>query len=299
MSRQGDAVWRDMLGACFFAAHLQIVAAVKQLSQTYPIWFCDIWGVVHDGYHPFANTCAALTLHREAGGVVVLVSNSPRSADGVEQQLAELKVPRAAWDAIVTSGDVTRTLVLERGGGRVFHLGPDRDLSLFDGLDVERVHVDEAKAVVCTGLFREFEEKPDDYLPQLREFKRRGLPFICANPDKVVRKGQHLIYCAGAIAALFEEIGGTVLMAGKPFAPIYELAIRRASEVAGRKITPAEILAIGDGPETDAKGAADQGYPVVLVTGGVSESAMALEAAVRRVAPEARILATVGELDWR
>lgn len=271
---------------------------MQLLSQTYPIWFCDIWGVVHDGYQPFANTCTTLAKHRAAGGIVVLVSNSPRSADGVELQLAELKVPRAAWDAIVTSGDVTRTLMVERGGGRVFHLGPDRDLSLFAGLDVERVHVDEAKAVVCTGLFREFEEKPDDYLPQLREFKRRGLPFICANPDKVVRKGRHLIWCAGAIAALYGEIGGTVLMAGKPFAPIYELATRLAGEVAGRDIEQSEVLAIGDGPETDAKGAADQGFPVVLVTGGIADSAAALEAEVARVAPGVRVLATVSELNW-
>ena len=126
---------------------------MKKLSSTYPVWFCDIWGVVHNGYEPFAETVATLTRHRINGGKVILVTNSPRSSDGVERQLDELKVSRDSWDAIVSSGDVTRTLMIERGGGKVFHLGPDRDLSLFTGLNVKRVHLDDAHAVVCTGLF--------------------------------------------------------------------------------------------------------------------------------------------------
>jgi HAD superfamily hydrolase (TIGR01459 family) len=270
---------------------------MKNLSASYPVWLCDIWGVVHDGYKPFAKTCATLENHRRHGGTVILVTNSPRTSKGVDLQLQQIGVSNQAYDAVVTSGDVTRTLMVEQGGGKLFHLGPKRDSSIFTGLDLKQVELPEATAVLCTGLFDEAHEAPKDYLGLLTEIKNRNLVFICANPDKVVRKGPDLIYCAGALAQEFLQLGGKVLMAGKPFTPIYELALQVAGKLRSSALTKGQILAIGDGPETDIKGAADFGLACVLITGGIN-SGDDVRKTVQEAVPNARILADMPELDW-
>ena len=270
---------------------------MKELSSNYPIWFCDIWGVVHDGYKPFATTCSTLAMHRKNGGTVILVTNSPRTSKGVDLQLNEIGVSHESYDAIVTSGDVTRVLMVEHGGTALFHLGPQRDYSIYDGLAIKRVDLEHAKAVLCTGLFDERRETPADYAPLLQQIKQLGLTMICANPDKVVRKGEELIYCAGALAEEFFKIGGKVLMAGKPFAPIYDLAVRKAKKLRETPVLKSQILAIGDGPETDIKGAADYGLPCVLITGGINSGVDVL-ADVLRVVPSAQIVKSLPELDW-
>lgn len=274
---------------------------MKTISANYPVWFCDIWGVVHNGYKPFANTVATLARHRANGGIVVLVSNSPRSEAGILKQLDEIGVARNAYDAAVTSGDVTRNLMAEAPSHRLFHLGPDRDTSIFQGLAVERVPLAEAGAVICTGLFHDDRETPDDYEALLTEMKARKLPMICANPDKMVRKGDKLLYCAGALAERFATMGGAVSMAGKPFAPIYELARKKAEVARGGPVSAAEILAIGDGPETDIRGAANQGIACLYVSGGVRDHASDMAAELRHIqnlVPQARIVAAVPELLW-
>lgn len=270
---------------------------MKNISTQFPIWFCDIWGVVHDGYKPFEKTCAALAKHRARGGIVILVSNSPRTAEGVALQLSEIGVPKNSYDDIVTSGDVTRTLMVAKGGSAIFHIGPKRDSSIFAGLNMAQVALPQATSVLCTGLFDEINEKPADYLPLLGDILKRGIPFISANPDKIVRKGKELIYCAGAIAEEFGQLGGTVLMAGKPFAPIYDLAVAKAEKWAGRPVAKSEVLAIGDGPETDIKGAADYGLACVLITGGINSGKDVLQQ-VSQAVPHANIINAMTELDW-
>ena len=272
--------------------------SINRLSTDYPVWFCDIWGVVHNGHDPFTTTVNALAQHRKNGGRVILVSNSPRSADGVVLQLNQIGVDPASYDAAVTSGDVTRDLMLRHGGGKLYHLGATRDLSLFAGLDVERVPLEQAGAVICTGLVHDDRETPDDYVELLATIKARDLTFICANPDKRVRKGNALVWCAGALAENYQGLGGKVLMAGKPYAPIYELARSKAASLAGKT---APILAIGDGPETDILGAANQGIPCLYVTGGVRDHVedMSVELAeIKALVPNANIVAAVSELQW-
>ncbi len=269
---------------------------MKTLSSRFPVWFCDVWGVIHDGYAPFAPAIEALQNHRKAGGQVVLLTNSPRSHVGVEHQLDEIGVARDAWDVIVTSGDVTRTLMAQHA--KLYHIGPSRDLSLFVGLNVKRVDLDEASAIICTGLVHEFDEKPEDYRWLAATAKDKHLPLICANPDKVVRKGARLLYCAGAIAELYEDLGGEVLMAGKPYAPIYELALRKASEVRRAAVASGDVLAIGDGIDTDIRGAADYGLASVLITSGINEAGGDPVAAVQSRVPGARVVATMAELAW-
>ncbi len=269
---------------------------MKTHSLQYPIWFCDVWGVIHDGYAPFAAATEALLQHRKAGGTVVLLTNSPRSHIGVEFQLDEIGVTREAWDVIVTSGDVTRTLMTRYH--KLYHIGPSRDLSLFEGLGVTRVDLAEAEAIICTGLVHEFDEKPDDYVWLAATAHDRVLPFICANPDKVVRKGTRLIHCAGAIAEVYAEMGGEVLMAGKPFAPIYDLAMQKVAELRGGEVLKQQVLAIGDGIETDIRGAADYGLAAVLITGGINDAQDNAAAAVKVAMPDARVVHAMPRLSW-
>ena len=273
---------------------------MRQLSQDYPVWFVDIWGVVHNGYAPFAQSVDTLALHRKTGGLVILVSNSPRSEKGVSVQLDQIGVRHDAYDSIVTSGDVTQSLMRQEPSGKLYHLGPARDLSLFDGVPVQRVEKDVAGAIICTGLFHDLTETPSDYVELLADLRARDLPMICANPDKVVRKGDKLLYCAGALAEAYEKIGGRVSMAGKPYAPIYELAIGKAKALRPASAA-SHILAIGDGPETDILGAANQGFPVVYVSGGVREHAEDIAgelAQLRAAVPTANIIKAVSQLAW-
>jgi HAD superfamily hydrolase (TIGR01459 family) len=274
---------------------------MQQFSEGYPVWFCDIWGVVHNGVTPFPVTVEALSRHRRNGGTVILVTNSPRSNLGVEKQLVDIGVDPASHDRIVTSGDVTQELMRKHGGGKVFHLGPSRDFSIYDGTGVDRVPVEEAHAVLCTGLFDDRNDKLEDYEPLLSDLKARDLAMICANPDKIVRVGDRILFCAGTIADLYARKGGKVLMAGKPFTPIYDLALSEASRIRGENIERSAIMAIGDGPETDIRGAADYGLDALLVAEGITDASAGLhvvEETVRQAVPHARIVATVHDLSW-
>lgn len=238
------------------------------VDERYQVLLCDVWGVVHNGVAPFADAVSALVEARRRGLKVILVTNAPRPHPPIETQLLGLGVPREAWDRIVTSGDVTRDLIKE-GPRQIFHIGPERDVALFDGLGVELVEENEARGVVCTGLFDDTTETPEDYAEMLKRFRSRDLPFICANPDVMVERGHGLIWCAGALARDYGQLGGRTQVAGKPFKPIYDLAFKQAEELLGRPVAIAEALAIGDGMLTDVKGAADYGVDVLYVSGGI------------------------------
>lgn len=274
---------------------------MRELSSLYPVWFCDVWGVVHNGVHHFAEAVDALMRHRANGGTVILLTNAPRLAGNVEIQLDRLGVNRLAWDVVVTSGDVTQNLLAKYDGETVFHIGPERDLGIFDGVNVRRGSLDAARAVLCTGFYDDTREVTDDYVDTLKKMLALGLPMICANPDVVVRRGTQLIYCAGALAERYNTMGGQVLMAGKPFDPIYELSLSVADRVRGKRVEKAECLAIGDGPETDIKGAANFGIACVLVASGITDSRLSLEALeqnVRLLVPGATIVKTMPNLRW-
>ena len=274
---------------------------MHRFSTAYRVWFCDIWGVVHNGVAPFTVNTESLTRHRRSGGTVILVTNSPRSNLGVEKQLLEIGVDPESHDRIVTSGDVTQELMRAHGGGKVYHLGPSRDHSIYAGTGVERVALDQAHAVLCTGLFDDRNDRLEDYDAVLDDLKRRNLVMICANPDKIVRIGDRILYCAGKLAELYAAKNGEVLMAGKPHAPIYDLAMAEASRLTGGTLERQHVLAIGDGPETDIRGAADYDLDALLVAEGITDASAGLdvaEATVLRAVPHARIVATVHDLAW-
>lgn len=242
--------------------------SLDEIAGGYSALLCDVWGVVHNGERAFAEASAALARARAKGLAVVLITNAPRPHPDVEAQLATLGVPRDAYDRVVTSGDVTRDLIAE-GPRRIFHIGPDRDLSIYDGLDVELCEEPEASAAVCTGLFDDESETPEDYSDLLRRLRARNLPFICANPDIVVERGDRLIWCAGALARDFGQLGGRTLISGKPHRPIYEAALKAAGGVLGRDVSAADVLAIGDGVLTDLKGASQNDIDALYVSGGI------------------------------
>jgi HAD superfamily hydrolase (TIGR01459 family) len=251
------------------AAEIPVLSSIKELGTRYRAWLVDIWGVMHNGHRAFADAVAAARAYRAAGGIVVLLSNSPRPSPSVHDQLRRLGVPDDAYDATVTSGDLTRHELAKHQGATVFHLGPERDRPIFHGLDVKLGPPDDAVLVVCSGLFDDETEEPDDYAGLLRALAARQLPMICANPDHRVERGDRLVWCAGAVAALYEQLGGTVIYAGKPYAPIYRLALDTIDRLAGTKVATGEALAIGDGINTDIAGAAGVGIDTVFVASGL------------------------------
>jgi HAD superfamily hydrolase (TIGR01459 family) len=200
---------------------------------------------------------------------VVLISNAPRPGERLKVQLDGFEVPRDAYDAIISSGDVTCAEIAARPGKPVLHLGPERDHALFAGYDAPRVGVEAADYVVCSGLFNDDTETPEDYRDLLGKMLGRKLPMICANPDLVVERGERLVYCAGAVADLYGQLGGDVLYAGKPHRPIYERALALADQVRARATPLERVLAIGDSIRTDVTGAEKQGIDCLFITGGI------------------------------
>jgi HAD superfamily hydrolase (TIGR01459 family) len=242
--------------------------------------FCDVWGVLHNGIVPYRAASDALSRFREAGGRVILVSNAPRPGHSVGTQLDRIGVPRTAYDGIMASGDITRRSVIERQGQVLHHMGPPRDLPIFDGLDLRFGTIVEADYVVCSGFDEEDEgqESVEDYRPRLQAMRERDLWMLCANPDLVVERGHTLIPCAGAIAALYEEMGGEVYYAGKPHRPVYEAALALAERVGGGEAVPLQrVLAVGDAIRTDVAGAAGLGIDALLIARGIHTAELRLD----------------------
>jgi HAD superfamily hydrolase (TIGR01459 family) len=241
---------------------LRFVERLSDLVDGVEVILSDIWGVVHNGLESFPEACEALHTYRRRGGTVILITNAPRPADSVQRQLRKLGVADDIYDAIVSSGDLTRHFVAGHPGKKMFWLGPERDNSIYRGLDAVTVPLEQADYIVCTGPFDDETETPEDYRAMLLQARERKLTFICANPDIVVERGDRLIYCAGAIAELYRELGGEVIFYGKPHRPIYERAMALAAERRGR-------LAIGDSVRTDLTGALGFGIDCLFVTRGI------------------------------
>ena len=254
-------------------AAIPILSSIGALASPGDAWIVDIWGVMHNGVRAYEAACAACRRMRSAGGTVVLLSNAPRPFTDVMTHLDGLGVPRDAYDLGVTSGDVTRSLIadLARSGHRapLLHIGPERDKGLFADLDVALVPAEQAEVVICSGFYDDTKETPADYAPLLERLRARNLPMVCANPDIKVERGDKLVYCAGALAAAYEALGGRVTYAGKPHVPVYERAFAEIARHRGGPVTRDRILAIGDGIETDLKGAHAAGIASVFIASAV------------------------------
>ena len=247
----------------------RVLRSIDDIASRYDAVFCDVWGVVHNGRAPYASAVSALQRLRAAGKTVILLTNVPKPRWSIPPQLDRLGVPRDAWDVIVTSGDAIRAELAARAPGPMFKIGPgDYDKPLWEGLGVVEAPLAAARFIGISGLNRD-DETPADYADILREAKVRDLELLCANPDIVVQFGDRMIWCAGAVARDYAEIGGRVVMAGKPHAPIYELAFKELAALGRLDIDKSRVLAIGDGLPTDIAGANSQGLDSVFVASGM------------------------------
>jgi HAD superfamily hydrolase (TIGR01459 family) len=248
---------------------MKFTEQLRELVDNVDVILSDIWGVVHNGLQAWPDACEALTNFRKHGGTVVLITNAPRPADAVQRMLNRLSVAPDVYDAIVSSGDLTRAYISDHRTQSLCHIGPERDGSLFRDFGVVFEPVERADYIVCSGLFNDETETAEHYREMLTKARARELTMVCANPDIVVERGHRLIYCAGALAELYETLGGKVLWAGKPHPPIYERALTLAAEARGRTTSSARVLAIGDSVRTDLAGANRMGLECLFVTAGI------------------------------
>ncbi len=244
-------------------------ASFAEIAPAYDVLLCDVWGVIHNGREHFPVACAALTKYRAEVGPVILISNSPRPREPVIAQLDGLGVPRDSWSGIVTSGDATRVLLAARGADTAWKIGDARDAPLYAGLDLGDAGPDDADFISVTGPYDDENDTPADYRDRFLACLARGLDMICANPDIVVQRGETLIYCGGALAQLYESLGGKVTMAGKPYAAIYEICLKLAAETLGRPLERSRVLCIGDGLPTDVRGANARNLDVLFIASGI------------------------------
>jgi HAD superfamily hydrolase (TIGR01459 family) len=245
------------------------IRGLSELAARYDVLLCDVWGVIHNGRESFPAACEALARFRAEVGPVILISNAPRPHPPILDQLDSLGVPRAAWTKLVTSGDATRVLLSDRAPGPVWKIGPERDAILYEGLGLADGSPDDAAFISVTGPYDDENDEPGDYRERFLTCIRRGLDLICANPDIVVQRGDKLIYCGGALAQLYESLGGRAVMAGKPYAPIYEMALTEAQAHLGRPLDRGRVLCIGDGLPTDIRGANARNLDVLFVANGI------------------------------
>lgn len=281
-------------------AAIPLVSSISSLAVATDAWLVDIWGVMHNGVQPFHDAARACMTFRRIGGTVMLLSNAPRPAASVAEQLRRIGVPDSAYDMILTSGDAARAMIAELSGRPVFHLGPERDLPIYAGLGVTCTRLEEADTIVCTGLFDDETESPENYREMLLAARERGLPMICANPDLKVERGGRIIWCAGGVAALYAQLGGMVSYAGKPYRPIYELAFDELARRRGSKVAPERVLAIGDGVKTDIAGAGTMGLRSVFIASGVHVAGVLDEASLGQLFADApaRPAAAMRALVW-
>ncbi|MBC6403593.1 MAG: TIGR01459 family HAD-type hydrolase [Hyphomonadaceae bacterium] len=238
------------------------------ISGNYDALLCDIWGVVHNGREPYREACAALERFRAERGPVILITNSPRPSSAIPGQLAGIGVPGEIFDAVVTSGDAAINELSRRAPGPAFRLGPERDDIIYEALEMHFSDLEDAAFISCTGLFDDENETPDDYVDLLTEARDMGLSLVCANPDVRVKRGDRIIYCGGALAQLYEKLGGNVVYAGKPHPPIYRLCRAWLTEVSGYEIPRDRVLTVGDNIFTDLLGAQQEDYDCLFVSGG-------------------------------
>lgn len=248
--------------------------ALEELRERYDAVLCDVWGVVHDGQRPHERAVAALRRFRASGGRVVLLTNVPKPRDPIPRQLDRIGVPRDAWDVIVTSGDAIRSELAARAPGPMHLIGPPNDSALWDGLGLRLSGLEEARFLGVSGLDDFDRETPEDYRERLARARALELEMVCANPDIVVRLGERLHWCAGALARDYAALGGRVVMAGKPHAPIYRLALLELERLLGRPAERSRVLCIGDGLSTDVRGANEQGFDALFVAAGIHGSSL-------------------------
>lgn len=252
-------------------SHPELLAGLSGLSANYDAVFCDIWGVIHNGRQHFPPAYEALRRFKAEVGPVILISNSPRPQDDLVKQLASLGIFEDGYSAIVSSGDATREYLRKFApSGPAWRIGDPREQNLYAGIDIDLTGTPQTAAFIsCTSPFDDENDTLEQYTHAFTIAAERGLVMICANPDKVVQRGDKIIMCAGSLADHYMGLGGEVIMAGKPYAPIYELCYAALEKMTGKPVDKSRILAIGDGLPTDVLGANRQGLDLIFIAAGI------------------------------
>ena len=257
---------------------MQIIERLDQIDANYDTLLVDLWGCLHNGVAPFPSAVAALQSFRARGGAVCLLTNAPRSRQEVKKHLNVMGLPEDCWDTIATSGDSARVAMYSGAvGQKIWFIGEPGDEPFFERMalmenapEITRVPLKDAEGIICTGPFDRTAD-PNEMRPQFLMAKQMGLKLLCANPDIVVDRGERREWCAGALAALYSEMGGESLSFGKPYPPVYDLARRRLAEI-GKPADPSRTLAIGDGIATDIQGALGEDIDSLFITSGLAAS---------------------------
>ena len=254
---------------------MKFLSGLQHVASEYDAILCDVWGVIHNGRAAFTPACEALVNYRAQGGRVVLITNAPVPSQQVLDYMAPLNIPADAFDACISSGDATRNVLQQNADKPLWTLGGEADWEhdryLYEGLDLQRVDTAQAAGIgLLIGMRNMADDHPEDYRGELAGIAKTGLALVCANPDIQVRIGDKLHWCAGALAQIYEQEGGRVIYPGKPHAAIYELAFEKLRELGG-VIDKSRIMAIGDSPKTDMRGAAGQGIDALYVGTGLAE----------------------------
>jgi HAD superfamily hydrolase (TIGR01459 family) len=253
-----------------------IISTFLEISGQYDVAFVDLWGCMHNGITPFQDSVSAMQSYRKRGGKVVLVTNSPRPWDSVAQHLLDMGMAHC-WDAVATSGDSARAAMF-RGfvGSKIWFMGETpRDDDFFktpgivnNPINIQKVPLDQAEGIVCCGPFNT-QADLEVNRPEFLYAKSKGLKLLCANPDIIVDRGESREWCAGALAELYNKMGGESLYFGKPHPPIYDLARQRYAALTDSISNP-RIIAIGDGIRTDILGAQQEDIDSLFITGGLA-----------------------------
>ncbi len=255
-----------------------IIKSLEEISYNYSIIFCDVWGCIHNGVSAFEQATFALNNFKMDNGVVVLLTNAPRPSAAIHRQLNRLGVDTNCYDLIVTAGDAALQFVTNsKIGEKIYHLGPEKDSSFFNSLFSSPENIKfslssfaEADLIICTGLFDDSTETPDDYEKLLEKAYKKNLPMICTNPDIHVDFGKKRVFCAGAIASAYQDYGGKVHWFGKPYTSIYDFAVKSLTEK-NFQVVKSKVLCVGDGLRTDIKGANDQGLDSLFIAHGLEK----------------------------
>jgi len=279
----------------------KVISSIADIAEDYDALLVDAWGVIHNGVELFEGVGDAMASFRKARGPVAILTNAPRPSSIIPAQLDRIGLPRQAYDAVIASGDTTRAAILSFLPAPAYRLGPEKDDPLYEGVGIDFAPFEDARFIVCTGLVDDQTQTPEDYRELLARAAARRLPMVCANPDIVVRWGGRLVWCAGALAEIYQTLGGKVMYGGKPHAPIYDLALKRINAIAGAEIPRSRILAVGDGVKTDIAGANAQGIDALFIfgAGGVHEGAadaVAAAKALDEAGADARYVAKA--LNW-
>ena len=239
------------------------------IYDQYRLIICDIWGVLHNGKNYFPKAVSFLKDFIESGGLVILLTNAPRRSDTVRDYLLNMGIDKDICQNIVSSGDCSFDWITTLDNKALYHIGPDKDNSLFDKININKANLNNCEECICTGFFDEYIETIENYTKILKSLKDREITLHCANPDLYVNKDSQILPCAGLIAKKYIEIGGEVVYFGKPYSSIYYLVLKKANEILKDNILKEQVLAIGDGFYTDIMGASMYNIDTLLVVNGV------------------------------